>query len=226
MSIRENLRQINQRIEAVCARVKRHPGDVLIMGVVKDQDSLAVREAYDAGLRIFGENRMQEAEVHQAELADLDIEWHFIGKLQKNKINKVLRSFHRIQTVDGVKNIEHIQKRITDPVEVFLEINAGDEKSKSGFTIDGLLKALPYISTLNRVVIKGLMTIPPVSEDPEESRPFFRSLRELADEINAKPLQSVKIEHLSMGMSHDFEVAVEEGATMVRIGTALFGRRG
>lgn len=225
MSIRENLILINQRIEAVCTRVKRQPSEIRIMGVVKDQGSLAVREAYDAGLRLFGENRMQEAEVHQAELADLDIVWHFIGKLQKNKINKVLRSFHLIQTVDGVKNIEHIQKRIADPVDVFLEVNAGDEKSKSGFTIDGLRKALPYISTLNRVVIKGLMTIPPQSEDPEESRPFFRGLRELADEINARNLPSLKVEHLSMGMSHDFEVAIEEGATLVRIGTAIFGRR-
>lgn len=206
-------------------RVRRDPRDVRILGVVKDQNSESIREAFAAGLRLFGENRTQEAEVHQPELLDLDIEWHFIGKLQKNKINKVLRSFKLIQTVDGVKNIEHIQKRIAQPVEVFLEVNVGDEKSKSGFTLDGLRKALPYISTLNRVVITGLMAMPPWSEDPEDSRPFFRSLKALADEINDKQLSSLHIDHLSMGMSHDYEVAIEEGATIVRIGTALFGRR-
>ncbi len=225
MSIHENLLVINQRIEAACLRVRRDPDDVSVMGVVKEQGSAGVREAYVGGLRLFGENRTQEAEIHQADLSDLDIEWHFIGKLQKNKINKVLRSFKLIETVDGVKNIEHIQKRISDPVDVFLEINVGDEKSKSGFTLDGLRKALPYISTLNRVVIKGLMAIPPWSEDPEESRPFFASLRSLAEEINSRSLPSVRIKHLSMGMSHDFEVAVEEGATIVRLGTAVFGRR-
>jgi len=225
MSIRENLLLINQRIDAACLRVKRDPDSVRVMGVVKEQRSEIVREAFHEGLHLFGENRTQEAEIHQAELADLDIEWHFIGKLQKNKINKVLRSFRLIETVDGVKNIEHIQKRISDPVDVFLEINVGDEKNKSGFTLDGLRKALPYISTLNRVVIKGLMAIPPVSDDPEDSRPYFRNLKELADEINSRSLPSLKIEHLSMGMSHDYEVAVEEGATIVRIGTALFGRR-
>ena len=226
MSIRENLQLIEQRVVASCLRAKRKPGEVRVMGVVKEQSSSSLREAFSAGLRLFGENRTQEAEVHLLELADLDIEWHFIGKLQKNKINKVLKSFHLIQTVDGVKNIEHIQKRISDPVDVFLEINVGDEKSKSGFTLEGLRKALPYISTLNRVVIRGLMAIPPWSDDPEESRPYFRSLKDLACEINEKSLPSLKIDHLSMGMSHDFEVAVEEGATIVRIGTALFGRRG
>lgn len=225
MSVSENLRLIHQRIDAACLRAKRSPAEVRLMGVVKEQNPASIREAYSTGLRLFGENRTQEADVHQVELADLDIEWHFIGKLQKNKINKVLRSFSLIQTVDGVKNIEHIQKRISEPVAVFLEVNVGDEKNKSGFTIEGLRKAIPYISTMNRVVIKGLMAIPPFSEDPEESRPFFRCLKSLADEINEKRLPSVRIEHLSMGMSHDFEVAVEEGATMVRIGTALFGRR-
>lgn len=225
MPISENLHTIRQRIETACLRVKRDPRDVRILGVVKDQNSESIREAFAAGLRLFGENRTQEAEVHQPELLDLDIEWHFIGKLQKNKINKVLRSFKLIQTVDGVKNIEHIQKRIAQPVEVFLEVNVGDEKSKSGFTLDGLRKALPYISTLNRVVITGLMAMPPWSEDPEESRPFFRSLKALADEINDKQISSLHIDHLSMGMSHDYEVAIEEGATIVRIGTALFGRR-
>lgn len=225
MPISENLHTIRQRIETACLRVRRDPRDVRILGVVKDQNSESIREAFAAGLRLFGENRTQEAEVHQPELLDLDIEWHFIGKLQKNKINKVLRSFKLIQTVDGVKNIEHIQKRIAQPVEVFLEVNVGDEKSKSGFTLDGLRKALPYISTLNRVVITGLMAMPPWSEDPEDSRPFFRSLKALADEINDKQLSSLHIDHLSMGMSHDYEVAIEEGATIVRIGTALFGRR-
>ena len=154
-----------------------------------------------------------------------DIEWHFIGRLQKNKINKILTLFRLIESVDGVKTLEHIHKRVDDPVEVFIEVNIGEEKSKSGFTIDGLKKAIPYIANLNKVNVSGLMAVPPYFEDAEKSRPYFARLRELQGDINRMAIANMKIAHLSMGMSHDYEVAVEEGATLVRIGTALFGRR-
>ena len=173
----------------------------------------------------MGENKAQEAELHQSQLESLDIEWHFIGKLQKNKINRILVNFDFIQSVDGVKSLEHIHKRSSKETEVFIEINIGEEKNKSGFTVDGLKKALNYISNLNRIKVIGLMTIPPFFEDSENVRPYFIKMRELKGEINSFKLPNFDIQHLSMGMSDDFEVAIEEGATMVRIGTAFFGRR-
>jgi len=225
MSIKENYLKIMENISKACQRVGREPAEVEIMGVAKGQPSKKVADVFDCGIKMIGENKTQEAEVHQVDLSDLGIQWHFIGKLQKNKINRILKGFDFIQSVDGVKSLEHIHKRVNDVIEVFIEINIGDEKNKSGFTVDGLKKALNYIDMLDRVKITGLMTIPPFSDDPEETRPYFRKLRELKDEINDLKLSNFDIRHLSMGMSSDYEVAVEEGATIVRVGTALFGRR-
>ncbi|HSQ35394.1 MAG TPA: YggS family pyridoxal phosphate-dependent enzyme [Candidatus Binatia bacterium] len=225
MAIKENLEQIRQNMEKACVRAKRDPRQVQLLAVCKDQSSKKIEQVLDLGVRLLGENKTQEADVHMRQLLADDIAWHFIGKLQKNKINKLLASFRLIESVDGVKSLEHIHKRVDEPVELFIEINVAEEKSKSGFTIDGLKKALPYISNLNKILITGLMAIPPYFEDPEKVRPFFRRLGELKNSINRMALSNVKIVHLSMGMSHDYEVAIEEGATIVRIGTALFGRR-
>jgi hypothetical protein len=226
MAIRENLELIRQNIEKACLRAKRDPRQVQIMAVCKDQSAKKIRQVYDLGVRLFGENKTQEAEAHMHQFPGTDISWHFIGKLQKNKINKLLTIFQLIESVDGVKSLEHIHKRVDEPVELFIEINIGEEKSKSGFTIEGLKKALPYISNLNKVSVSGLMAIPPYFEDPEKVRPYFSQLRELKSAINQMATANLNISHLSMGMSHDYEVAVEEGATIVRIGTALFGKRG
>jgi hypothetical protein len=225
MAIRENLELIRQNIERACLRAKREPHQVQLVAVCKDQSAKKIKQVYDLGIRWLGENKTQEAEIHMQQLRANDITWHFIGKLQKNKINKLLTIFQLIESVDGVKSLEHIHKRVDAPVELFIEINIGEEKNKSGFTIEGLKKALPYISNLNKVFISGLMAIPPYFEDPEKVRPYFSQLRELKNSINQLALANLKISHLSMGMSHDYEVAVEEGATIVRIGTALFGRR-
>jgi hypothetical protein len=226
MAIRENLELIRQNIEKACLRAKRDPRQVQVVAVCKDQSAKKIKEVYDLGIRLLGENKTQEAEIHMQQFAAADIVWHFIGKLQKNKINKLLNLFHLIESVDGVKSLEHIHKRVDEPVELFIEINIGEEKNKSGFTIEGLKKALPYISNLNKVIVSGLMAIPPYYEDAEKVRPYFSQLRELKNTINQMAIANLKISHLSMGMSHDYGVAVEEGATMVRIGTALFGRRG
>lgn len=225
MAIRENLELIRQNIEKACQRSKRDPRQVQIVAVCKDQNAKKIKQVYDLGIRLLGENKTQEAEIHMQQLVGADITWHFIGKLQKNKINKLLNIFHLIESVDGVKSLEHIHKRVDEPVELFIEINIGEEKNKSGFTIEGLKKALPYISNLNKVIVSGLMAIPPYFEDPEKVRPYFSQLRELKNTINQMATANLKISHLSMGMSHDYEVAVEEGATIIRIGTALFGRR-
>jgi pyridoxal phosphate enzyme (YggS family) len=225
MSIKDNYEKIMGNVKRACQRVGRNASEVQIMGVAKSQPSGKISEAYQCGIRLIGENKTQEADVHQVELKHLDIKWHFIGKLQKNKINRILKSFDFIQSVDGVKSLEHIHKRVNDVIDVFIEINIGEEKNKSGFTVDGLKKALNYIALLDRVRITGLMSIPPLCDDPEEIRPYFRKLRELKDEINDMNLSNFDIKHLSMGMTQDYEIAVEEGATIIRIGTALFGRR-
>ncbi|MCP4220615.1 MAG: YggS family pyridoxal phosphate-dependent enzyme [bacterium] len=225
MRINDNYEKILDNIEKACQRVGRKASEIRILGVAKGQPTERVRQAFEAGIKLMGENKTQEAEIHQEDLLDLDIAWHFIGKLQKNKINRILKGFDFIQSVDGVKSLEHIHKRVADELEVFIEINIGDEKNKSGFTIDGLKKAINYITQLDRVKITGLMAIPPFSDDPEDMRPYFRKVRELKDEINALNLPNFDISQLSMGMSNDYEMAIEEGATVVRIGTALFGRR-
>lgn len=225
MKIKDNYNKIMDTIAKACQRVNRDPAEVQILGVAKEQTEEKIKEAYKCGIRLIGENKTQEAEVHQAALNDLNITWHFIGKLQKNKINRILKSFDFIQSVDGVKSLEHIHKRVADPIEVFIEINIGEEKNKSGFTVDGLMKALNYIAMLDRVIITGLMSIPPACDDPEDARAYFRQMRDLKDQLNGMNLSNFDVKHLSMGMSGDYEIAVEEGATVVRLGTALFGRR-
>lgn len=225
MKIKDNYEKIVETITRACQRVNRDPSEVQILGVAKDQPTERIKEVYKYGIRLIGENKTQEAEAHKEELKSLDITWHFIGKLQKNKINRILRNFDFIESVDGVKSLEHIHKRVSKEIEVFIEINIGDEKNKSGFTVDGLRKALNYISLLDRVKITGLMTLPPYSDDQEDIRPYFNKVQKLKDELNGLNLKNFDIKHLSMGMSNDYEVAVEEGATIVRLGTAIFGRR-
>ncbi|MDY0296880.1 MAG: YggS family pyridoxal phosphate-dependent enzyme [Acidobacteriota bacterium] len=225
MTIPDNLELIRKGIRGACARVNRDPAEVRILGACKEQPLERIRAAVQAGVDLLGENRFQEVESHQPALADLEVEWHFIGKLQKNKINRILNRFHMVETVDGVKTMEHIHKRVDETRDVFIELNLGDEATKSGFTEAGLFKALNYMAQLNRVRVVGLMCVPPLSEDPEESRPWFRRLFHLREELNARAIANFHVLHLSMGMSNDYEVAVEEGATIVRIGSALFGRR-
>ncbi len=225
MPISENLDLIRENIEKACTRSRRDPCQVRILAVCKEQGPEKIRQVLDLGVRLLGENKSQEAEAHMRHFPEKSIEWHFIGNLQKNKINRILSTFRLIESVDGVKALEHINKRIDKPVEVFIEINIGEEKNKSGFTIEGLKKAIPYIANLNKVIVSGLMAMPPYYEDTEKSRPYFARLRELGDEINRMAVANMRIAQLSMGMSHDYEVAIEEGATLVRIGTALFGRR-
>jgi pyridoxal phosphate enzyme (YggS family) len=225
MAIRENLELIRNNIAKACLRAQRDPRLVQILAVCKDQGPEKIRQVLDLDIRLLGENKTQEAEAHMQHFTGVKIDWHFIGKLQKNKINKILGMFRLIQSVDGVKSLEHIHKRVDEPIEVFIEVNIGEEKNKSGFTIEGLKKAIPYIANLNKVNVAGLMAIPPYFEDTERVRPYFTRLRELQHDINQLAIANMRVAHLSMGMSHDYEVAVEEGATLVRIGTALFGRR-
>lgn len=230
MSIAENIARVRERIEAAARRAGRSPDEIRLMAVTKTHPAERIREAHRAGLRLFGENRVQELAGKAVALADLDAEWHMIGHLQTNKTAKAVELFGAVDSVDSVKLAEKLDaaaRKLGRTLPVLIEINVGGETAKSGVApesseLEALLVAAPRLSGLQ---IRGLMTVPPHTEDPEGARPFFRRLRELRDAIARKELPRVGVDELSMGMSHDFEVAVEEGSTCVRLGTVIFGVR-
>jgi pyridoxal phosphate enzyme (YggS family) len=230
--IAERFQEITRRIEEACRRAGRRPHDVVLVGASKTQPAAALEEAWRAGLRVFGENRVQEALAKSRELAeigDIPIEWHLIGPLQSNKVKPALDLFRTVHSVDRPGIAEALDReagRRGSTVSGFLEINLGQEESKHGFPPEGLAEAARPLAELEHLKIVGLMAIPPQADDPEGSRPWFRRLRELRDELAARPEWQGFPGWLSMGMSHDYEVAVEEGATHVRVGTSLFGARG
>ncbi len=219
MSIADNILAVQTRVAAAARRAGRRPEDVTLVAVSKGHPASAVREAYAAGLRHFGENRVQEAEGKLAALSDLrpQVTWHMVGHLQTNKAKAALQLFDIIQSVDSVRLGETLDAKATRPVGVFLEVNVAGEATKGGLPPDQVAETLKALSRCPNLRVGGLMTIAPLVEDPEETRPVFRRLRELA--------RGLGLSGLSMGMTNDFEVAVEEGATIVRIGTALFGPR-
>lgn len=218
--IPENFRHIQERVlQAARGR------DVRIIAVSKTQPPAKLEEAYHSGLRTFGENRIQEAIPKVLALSKLDIEWHFIGHLQTNKVREALRNFSYIQAVDSIRLMQMIEKeaeKMAKKMPVLLELNLAGEITKHGMTADQLPETLEVSRSLRWVDVRGLMLIPPYFEDPEQVRPYFHQLRELRDQY-ARDHSSLT--ELSMGMSHDYVVAIEEGATMIRIGTALFGER-
>jgi PLP dependent protein len=227
MTISDRVARVRERIEAACRRAGRRPEDVRLIAVSKTFSSDQIREAYATGLREFAENRVQEAEAKLPELAGLDITWHLVGHLQGNKAARARPLFQWIQSIDSVR----VARKLNDSagskarMPVLLQVNLGHEPTKYGLGESELARAAEDVASLEHLEVCGLMLIPPFSEDPEGSRPFFRRLRELASEIQAARLPGVSMNELSMGMSHDFEVAIEEGATMVRVGTAIFGER-
>ena len=223
--------QINRRIQEACLRSGRRPDEVVLVGASKTQPAAVLAEAWRAGLRVFGENRVQEALAKSRELPSPPhtIDWHLIGPLQSNKVKPALDLFRTIHSVDRPKIAEALDReagRRSLRISGFLEVNLGQEESKHGFTPEGLAEAARPLAGLEHLKIVGLMAIPPEADDPEGSRPWFRRLRELRDELGARPEWPGFPGRLSMGMSHDFEVAIEEGATHVRVGTSLFGPRG
>ncbi len=231
MSIAENIALIRQRIAAAAARVGRKPEDVTLMGVSKTVEPDRIRQAYDAGIRVFGENRVQEFADKAEALKDLkDAEWHLIGHLQSNKAKKAAESFHSVDSVDSLRLAERLNlaaEQAGKTLNALIEIKVGTEEAKAGIPVgspelDELLRGAAAFKNLQ---IRGLMAIPPHTEDPAGARPYFRLLRDLRDTIVARNLPHIQMDVLSMGMSHDFEVAIEEGSTCVRVGTALFGER-
>jgi hypothetical protein len=217
MTIEENIRNIEKRIERACERAGRSPDEVTLVAVTKTFPPEAIRAAFEAGIRDFGENRVQEAEPKIEQLRELSPTWHMVGHLQTNKAKTALQLFDIIHSIDSIKLAEALSRRTEKKIPILLEVNLSKEASKYGFTEEELPQAITQISSLPNLEIKGLMTMAPYVEDPEEVRPIFRRLRELRDKVG--------LEQLSMGMTDDFEVAIEEGATIVRIGRAIFGER-
>jgi len=231
MCVADNISAVRQRIETAARRAGRFADEIALMGVTKTQPPERIREAYLAGLRILGENRVQEFAAKAGALTDLaGAEFHMIGHLQTNKAAKAAELFDAVDSVDSVKLAEKLDaaaRGLNKGLSVLIEINVGGEAAKSGVAPDSreledLLRSAPRFEALE---FRGLMTVPPFTNDPEGARPFFRRLRELHDMIAARKLAPIRMDVLSMGMSHDFEVAIEEGSTCVRVGTAIFGER-
>jgi PLP dependent protein len=244
MSIRENLALIRERIEAAARRAGRDPQTVQLMAVSKTQPADRIREAFEAGQRLFGENRVQEFQTKHAELSaasptaasaqvcdafDIDkAEFHLIGHLQSNKANKAAELFSYVHSVDSMylaDRLNQAAEKLDKKLRILIEINIGGEEAKTGFAPDAeeLIQLLGRRKEMKHIEIRGLMTVPPFTDDPQGARKYFRELRKLRDELAAR--MNMNLPELSMGMSHDFEIAVEEGSTCVRVGTAIFGAR-
>ena len=227
--IADRVAAVRQRIARAAARAGRKAGDVTLVAVSKTFPAEGVRQAFAAGVRDFGENKVQEAEAKAPALADLQpqgLRWHLVGHLQKNKSKKAVALFDVIQSLDEVDlahHVEHYSAQQNKVIQAFVQVDLAGEETKFGFDEKLLFPALENLRGFKSVRVQGLMVLPPRSPDPEGSRPYFRRLRALRDRaVNESLLLGSE---LSMGMSHDFEVAIEEGATVVRVGTAIFGER-
>ena len=228
IDIVENVAQVQERIAAACQRSGREPVDVKLVAISKTFLPECIRAAYEAGLRDFGENRVQEAAAKRPALADLSITWHLVGHLQSNKAKAARELFHCVHSLDSFRLAQKLDQAAPSGagrVAVLLEVNLGAEASKAGVGESEIVQLAQQVSQLAALEVRGLMVIPPFFDDPELVRPYFRRLRELAREIESKNIPNLSMQELSMGMSHDFEVAIEEGATIIRLGTAIFGAR-
>ena len=225
--IKEHLTEVKERIEQACIRSGRNPGEVTLIAVSKTKPVPMLEEAYAAGARDFGENKVQEIAAKKPELPE-DIRWHMIGHLQRNKVGQVLGKAVLIHSVDSLRLARQIETDAAKTgldVDILLEVNVAREESKYGFMLEEVEDAIMTIKDFPHVHIKGLMTIAPFVENPEENRGIFKKLFEFAVDIDKKNIDNVTMDVLSMGMTGDYEVAVEEGATMVRVGTGIFGVR-
>lgn len=238
-SIAENIRIIRERIEAAAGRAGRNPSEIKLVAVSKTVDVNRIKEAIDSGINIFGENRVQEAREKITNFKSQitpptpplnnggieEVEWHLVGHLQTNKAKTAVRLFDLIHSVDSMHLAEEIDRQVEKAGKIqriLIEVNLGGEEKKYGIAKEETAGLVKGISKLKNISIEGLMTMPPFSESPEDSRRYFRELKGLLEEVKR---EGIELKELSMGMSGDFEVAIEEGATMVRIGTAIFGRR-
>ncbi|MBI5887915.1 MAG: YggS family pyridoxal phosphate-dependent enzyme [Deltaproteobacteria bacterium] len=228
-SISENLINVIERVNRAARKAGRDPAEITLVAVAKSVEPKNIKEAIAAGVSVFGENYVQEAQEHRSKIKDRSIKWHFIGSLQSNKAKAAVELFDFIQTVDSLKLALELNKRAKDqpkgPVDCLIQVNIAREKTKAGVDSDGALKLARAMSAMPNLRLRGLMAIPPFYDQPEMSRPYFVTLRRLAEHINKERIPGVSLKDLSMGMSSDFEIAIEEGATIIRVGAAIFGLR-
>ena len=225
--VTENLKIVEEKIAKACERAKRDRSEVTLIAVSKTKPEVMIEEAYAAGQRDFGENKVQEI-CRKKELLPEDIRWHMIGHLQRNKVHQVVNKACLIHSVDSLRlaeTISHEAEKKEIKVPVLVEVNVAQEESKFGVTTEETISLVEEIAKLPHIQVRGLMTIAPFVEDPEENRGIFRKLTQLSVDIVAKNINNVNMSVLSMGMTNDYEVAIEEGATMVRVGTGIFGER-
>lgn len=227
VDVAANYRKVLERVSEAASRCGRDPKGIKLLAASKAQNASRILQAIEAGIGLFGENYVQEAEAKREAIRD-PVEWHMIGHLQRNKVKTALEIFDLIQSLDSLelaRELDREGKKRGKTVRVFLEVNLGGEESKSGIAKDEVGSLLREVAKLPYLRIEGLMSVPPFSENPEEMRPYFRALKELKSDLMALNLPNVELKELSMGMTHDYPVAIEEGATLVRIGTAIFGPR-
>ncbi|MFZ5994530.1 MAG: YggS family pyridoxal phosphate-dependent enzyme [Thermodesulfobacteriota bacterium] len=223
----ENIDAVQKRIYEAACRAGRDPSRVKLLAVSKTVPVTRIKEAVSCGLTLFGENYVQEARTKIEEVG-LGVSWHFIGRLQTNKARYAVRLFDLIHSLDNENLAVELNRRaaaVPRIMPVLIEVNLSGEENKGGITPDALLPFLEKVAVLPNLSVRGLMVMPPFFADPEKARPYFRRLKKLGKEIQARNIPNIRLEELSMGMTGDFEVAIEEGATIVRIGTALFGPR-
>ncbi len=231
MCISENIAHVRERITAAARRAGRESQGIALMAITKTVSPERICEAYAAGVRVFGENRVQEFANKRDTLGNLQAaKWHMVGHLQSNKAHAAAELFHAIDSVDSARLLQRLKsaaKELGRTLPILIEINIGGEAAKSGVAPDSseLEEILNVTASCQSIAVRGLMTVPPYDDAPENSRPYFRRMRALFEQIAAKKLPAVEMKTLSMGMSHDFEVAIEEGSTCVRVGTAIFGER-
>ena len=229
MSIAENYQRIRSRVSAAAERSGRNPDEIKLVAVGKTQPVSVIREAIDSGCRVFGENKVQEADGKIVELGRDAAEWHLIGHLQSNKARKAVQLFDVIHSIDSVELAERLERICVEEgrevLSVFIQVHLAGEETKSGIPETDLQPLIEFLRGCERLQFDGLMVLPPFFDDPEATRPYFVRLREIRDRLAADGGFQGGQGELSMGMSHDFEVAIEEGATVVRIGTAIFGER-
>ena len=226
--ITRNLKAVQQRIAETCTRCGRDPGTVRLVCVTKTMSADTVRLAIQAGAVLFGENYIQEAREKCGTLAEYPVFWHFIGHLQTNKAKYAVKLFDLIHTVDSLRlatELDREARKIGKVQKILIQVNIGKEVSKSGIDAESAETLIRSLAAFPHLSVRGLMVIPPFFDEPERVRPYFRGLRELRDSLNKPGISGIRLDELSMGMTGDFEAAIEEGATLVRIGTAIFGER-
>ena len=228
MSIRENIDDITKKIENTCKKIGRNPKDITVIAVSKTVDSERAKEAVEAGINNLGENRVQELIKKYDELSDLDVKWHMIGHLQKNKVKYIIDKTVLIHSVESLSLAEEINKRAEKNnfvANVLIELNIGEEESKFGINEENVYDFITSMEQFENIRVLGLMTVAPFCENPEDVRWVFKKMKNIYDKISTMNLRNTEMNYLSMGMTNDYEIAIEEGSNIIRIGTAIFGAR-